>query len=201
MRLEINGHIDAASEFWGTVLDEALTLWVDKIAADNPDMKEMFDKVEAVDITEMSAVMRFKLEGIEEWQQIATDNHAEIPELLTVTVETDEHGNILTDTVKDNDGDSDYSDIEALIAAGLHKQELEPADSIYSAGELTEVAGYYIGDYRISISTDTEGQVVVHAEELNWQGDSRLVAETVFPADQLATIKQHYLELAEATAE
>ena len=200
MRLEINGHIDT-DEFVGTVLDEAFTLWADKIAADNPDMQEMFEKVEAVDITELTAVMRFKLEGIEDWQQIATDNHAEIPELLTVTVETDEQGNILTDTVKDNDGDSDYSDIEALIAAGLHKRELKPADSIYTAGELTEVAGYYIGDYRISISTDTEGQVVVHAEELNWQGDGRLVAETVFPADQLATIKQHYLELAEATAE
>lgn len=199
MRLEINGHIDAdeMQETFG----KALELWADKIAADNPDMKEMLDKVEDVDITEMSAVLRFKVEGIADWQVITTDNHAEIPELLTVTVETDEQGNILTDTVTDNDGNSDYSDIEALIAAGLHKQELKPADSIYTAGELTEVAGYYIGDYRISISTDTEGQVVVHAEELNWQGDGRLVAETVFPADQLATIKQHYLELAEATAE
>ena len=199
MRQEINGHIEAdeMQETFG----KALELWVDKIAADSPEMKEMFGKVEAVDITELTAVRRFKLEGIEEWQQIATDNHAEIPELLTVSVETDEQGNILTDTVTDNDGNSDYSDIEALIAAGLHKQELKPADSIYSAGELTEVAGYYIDDYRISISTDTEGQVVVHAEELNWQGDGRLVAETVFPADQLATIKQHYLELAEATAE
>ncbi|MDT2783180.1 hypothetical protein P7G87_00565 [Enterococcus asini] len=199
MRVEITGHIDAdeMQETFG----KALELWADKIAADNPDMKEMLDKVEDVDITEMSAVLRFKVEGIADWQVITTDNHAEIPELLTVTVETDEQGNILTDTVKDNDGDSDYSDIEALIAAGLHKQELKPADSIYTAGELTEVAGYYIGDYRISISTDTEGQVVVHAEELNWQGDGRLVAETVFPADQLDKIKQHYLELAEATAE
>lgn len=199
MRLEINGHID--TDEMQETFGKALELWADKIAADNPDMKEMLDKVEDVDITEMSAVLRFKVEGIADWQVITTDNHAEIPELLTVTVETDEQGNLLTDTVTDNDGDSDYSDIEALIAAGMHKQELKPADSIYTAGELTEVAGYYIGDYRISISTDTEGQVVVHAEELNWQGDSRLVAETVFPADQLATIKQHYLELAEATAE
>lgn len=199
MRLEITGHIDEFN--MQETVGEALKLWMDKIAADNPDMKEMFEKVEAVDITELTAVMRFKLEGIEEWQQIATDNHAEIPELLTVTVETDEQGNILTDTVKDNDGDSDYSDIEALIAAGLHKQELKPADSIYSAGDLSEVAGYYIGDYRISVCIDATDQVVVQAEERNWQGDSRLVAETVFPADQLDKIKQHYLELAEATAE
>lgn len=198
MKMEINGHIDAAGEFADTVLDDAITLWADKIAADNPDMKEMFEKVEAVDITELTAVMRFKLEGIDDWQQIATDNHAEIPELLTVKVETDEQGNILTDTVTDNDGDSDYNDIEALITAGLPKQ-LESAETIYSEGELTEKAGYYIGGYRISVCTDALNQVVVQAEELNWQGDSRLVAETVFPADQLDSIKQHYLELAEAT--
>ena len=198
MRLEINGHIDAAGEFADTVLDDAMTLWANKIAADNPDMKEMFEKVEAVDITELTAVLRFKLEGIDDWQQITTDNHEGIPELLTVKVETDEQGNILTDTVTDNDGDSDYNDIEALIAAGLPKQ-LESAETIYSEGELTEKAGYRIGDYRISVCTDELDQVVVQAEELNWQGDTRLVAETVFPADQLDKIKQHYLELAEAT--
>lgn len=196
MRMEITGHVEAdeMQETFG----KALELWADKIAADNPDMKEMLDKVEAVDITEMSAVMRFKLEGIEDWQQIATDNHSEIPELLTVKVETDEQGNILTDTVTDNDGDSDYNAIEALIAAGLPKQ-LESAETIYSDGELTEKAGYRIGDYRISVCTDELDQVVVQAEELNWQGDTRLVAETVFPEGNLETIKQHYLELAEAT--
>lgn len=196
MRMEITGHVEAdeMQETFG----KALELWADKIAADNPDMKEMLDKVEAVDITEMSAVLRFKLEGIADWQQITTDNHSEIPELLTVKVETDEQGNILTDTVTDNDGDSDFNEIEALIAAGLPNQ-LEPADTVYSDGELTEKAGYRIGDYRISVCTDELDQVVVQAEELNWQGDTRLVAETVFPEGNLETIKQHYLELAEAT--
>lgn len=199
MRMEITGQLNP--EYFEDAADNTLQLWLKKINKDNPDMATAMEGVEELQITAMTVDFAFKLKDSDEWQVITTDNHAEIPELLIVKAEVDERGHVIADTVTDNDGDSDYSDIEALIAAGLHKQELKPADSIYTAGELTEVAGYYIGDYRISISTDTEGQVVVHAEELNWQGDSRLVAETVFPADQLATIKQHYLELAEATAE
>lgn len=199
MRMEITGQLNP--EYFEDAADNTLQLWLKKINKDNPDMATAMEGVEELQITAMTVDFAFKLKDSDEWQVITTDNHAEIPELLIVKAEVDERGHVIADTVTDNDGDSDYSDIEALIAAGLHKQELKPADSIYTAGELTEVAGHYIGDYRISISTDTEGQVVVHAEELNWQGDSRLVAETVFPADQLATIKQHYLELAEATAE
>lgn len=198
MRLEITGNVEAfeMQETFG----KALELWVDKIAADNPDMKEMFEKVEAVDITELTAVMRFKLEGIDDWQQITTDNHEGIPELLTVKVETDEHGNILTDTVTDNDGDSDYNDIEAIIAAGT-VGERKPVASMYEAGELELQEDYGFGNIEINVLIDPECQVVVQALEFNFQYDVTLIAEAVFPADQLDSIKQHYKELEEATAE
>lgn len=196
MKLEITGHIDAAGEMRET-FGKALELWADKIAADNPDMKEMLDKVEAVDITELSAVLRFKLEGIEDWQQITTDNHEGIPELLTVKVETDEQGNILTDTVTDNDGDSDFNEIEALIAAGSAGKR-KPVTTMYDGISLDWKEEFDFGDIEIDILTDLEGQVVVQAVEFDDEYNDTLIAETVFPADQLEKIIAHYRELKEA---
>lgn len=200
MKIEITGHINAVDEFARTVLDDALGLWVDKIAADNPDMKEMLDKVVDVDITELTAVLRFKLEGIEEWQQITTDNHEGIAELLTVKVETDEKGNLLTDTVTDNDGNSDFNEFEALIAAGVSGKR-KPVATMYDGVELQWQEEYHFDaqNLEIDILTDPEGQVVVQAVEFNEQCDATLVAEAVFPADELEKIKQHYAELEEAT--
>lgn len=196
MRMEITGQLNP--EYFEDAADNTLQLWLKKINKDNPDMATAMESVEELQITAMTVDFAFKLKDSDEWQVITTDNHAEIPELLIVKAEVDECGHVVADTLTDNDGNSDFNDIEALITAGLPKQ-LESAETIYSEGELTEKAGYYIGGYRISVCTDALDQVVVQAEELNWQGDSRLVAETVFPADQLDKIKQHYLELAEAT--
>lgn len=198
MRLEITGHLDAAEEFADTVLDGALTLWVNKIAKDNPDMGGMLEKVEAVDVTSLTAEMRFKLEDNEDWQVITTDNHEGIPELLTVTVETDEQGNLLTDTVSDNDGESNFNELEAMIAKGISK-EYTPVISAYSEQELYYKASHKIDDYWVYIYTDNEDKVVVQASEVNWQGDTRLIAEVVFPEDQLGSILAHYKELAEVS--
>ena len=197
MRLEIKGHLDATEEFADTVLDDALTVWVKKIAKDNPDMNGMLEKVEAVEITSLTAEMCFKLEDNEDWQIITTDNHEGIPELLTVTVETDEQGNLLTDSVKDNDGDSGFNEIEALIAAG-NATDLKPAKTAYDGVELEYKEEFDFGNIAVYILTDPDNQVVVQANEFNVFHDTRLVAEAVFPQEKLADIIAHYRELKEA---
>lgn len=196
MRLEITGNVEP----WAmeNTIEDSLELWFEKLLADNQEMAEVFAKVEGIKFTSIALDMCFKLEGNDEWQVITTDNHAEIPELLTVKVATDEHGHIITDSVTDNDGDSDYSEFEAIIAAGA-TGEHKPVASMYEAGELELQEDYDFGNIEIDVLIDPECQVVVQALEFNFQYDVTLIAEAVFPADQLNSIKQHYLELAEAT--
>lgn len=202
MRLEITGHLDAEAEFADTVLDDALTLWVNKIAKDNPDMRGMLEKVEAVDVTSLTAEMRFKLEDIEDWQQITTDNHEGIPELLTVKVETDEHGNLLADTVSDNDGNSDFNDFDALIARGLPTEQ-KAVESKYSSDDLLHKEHVILSDsHWVDISVDAADNVVVQAWHCDMEGamSQTLIAEVAFPPESLDEVLSHYNELAVSVA-
>lgn len=195
MRLEITGKIDAGNLDY--IVGEALDAWFDKLGKDNPAITEA---LEDADVLASAITIDFLLkpEGVDEWQVITTDNHEGIPELLVVKAETDEEGNLLLESVKDNDGESEFNEIEALIAAGVPAEHKSVA-TIYEDAELLHHELFDFEDICINILTDPDGQVVVQATEVNWQGDHRLIAETVFDAEQLENIIEHYRELKEAT--
>lgn len=195
MRLEITGKIDAGN--LDQIVGKALEAWFDKLGKDNPAVMEA---LEDADVLASSLTIDFLLkpEGEDEWQVITTDNHEGIPELLVVKAETDEEGNLLLESVKDNDGESEFNEIEALIAAGVPSERKSIA-TIYEETELIHHELFDFEDICINILTDPDGQVVVQATEVNWQGDHRLIAETVFDAEQLENITEHYRELKEAT--
>lgn len=195
MRLEITGKIDAGN--LDQIVGKALEAWFDKLGKDNPAITEA---LEDADVLASAITIDFLLkpEGSDEWQVITTDNHEGIPELLVVKAETDEEGNLLLESVKDNDGESEFNEIEALIAAGV-PSDRKSVVTIYEDAELIHHELFDFGDICINILTDSDGQVVVQATEVNWQGDHRLIAETVFDAEQLENIIEHYRELKEAT--
>lgn len=195
MRLEITGKIDAGN--LDQIVGKALEAWFDKLGKDNPAITEA---LEDADVLASAITIDFLLkpEGEDEWQVITTDNHEGIPELLVVKAETDEEGNLLLESVKDNDGESEFNEIEALIAAGV-PSDRKSVVTIYEDAELIHHELFDFGDICINILTDSDGQVVVQATEVNWQGDHRLIAETVFPPDQMDKIIDHYEELKEAT--
>lgn len=195
MRLEITGKIDAGN--LDQIVGKALEAWFDKLGKDNPAITEA---LEDADVLASAITIDFLLkpEGEDEWQVITTDNHEGIPELLVVKAETDEEGNLLLESVKDNDGESEFNEIEAMIAAGV-PSDRKSVVTIYEDAELIHHELFDFGDTCINILTDPDGQVVVQATEVNWQGDHRLIAETVFDAEQLENIIEHYRELKEAT--
>jgi hypothetical protein len=196
MRLEITGKFDI--EELESAVDTSLDVWLKKLEEDNPEMRAMLKKIDDAKISSVTVDMQFKLEDEDEWQVITTDNHEGIPELLVVKAETDEEGNLLLESVKDNDGDSEFNEIEALIAAGAPSERKSVA-TIYEDADLIHHELFDFGDTSINILTDPDSQVVVQATEVNWQGDHRLIAETVFPTEQLENIIEHYRELKEAT--
>lgn len=196
MRLEITGKLDI--EELESAVDTSLDVWLKKLEEDNPEMRAMLKKIDDAKISSVTVDMQFKLEDEDEWQVITTDNHEGIPELLVVKAETDEEGNLLLESVKDNDGESEFNEIEALIAAGA-PSDRKSVVTIYEDAELLHHELFDFGDICINILTDSDGQVVVQATEVNWQGDHRLIAETVFDAEQLENIIEHYRELKEAT--
>lgn len=195
MRLEITGKIDAGN--LDQIVGKALEAWFDKLGKDNPAITEA---LEDADVLASAITIDFLLkpEGEDEWQVITTDNHEGIPELLVVKAETDEEGKLLLESVKDNDGESEFNEIEAMIAAGV-PSDRKSVVTIYEDAELIHHELFDFGDTCINILTDSDGQVVVQATEVNWQGDHRLIAETVFDAEQLENIIEHYRELKEAT--
>lgn len=195
MRLEITGKIDAGN--LDQIVGKALEAWFDKLGKDNPAITEA---LEDADVLASAITIDFLLkpEGEDEWQVITTDNHEGIPELLVVKAETDEEGNLLLESVKDNDGESEFNEIEAMIAAGV-PSDRKSVVTIYEDAELLHHELFDFGDICINILTDSDGQVVIQATEVNWQGDHRLIAETVFDAEQLENIIEHYRELKEAT--
>lgn len=195
MKLEITGRIDA--DAIEKTIAKALEAWLDKLAQDNPDIAEALEDSE-VKASSITVDFLLKPEGAEEWQVLTTDNHKDIPELLVVKAETDKYGNLLLDSVKDNDGDSEFNEIEALIAAGIPSERKSVA-TVYEETELIHHELFDFGDICVDILTDSDGQTVVQATEVNWQGDRRLIAETVFPKEELGNIIDHYRELKEAT--
>lgn len=203
MRLEITGTV-SPFELQKTV-DEAIYVWLKKVQDDNPVVAEMLENDVDTIFTSVTIDLAFGVEETGDWSVLTTDNHEGIPELLVVKAETDDEGNLVWDSVKDNEGDSLFNELEALIAAGLKsdrpKVESKFTDVIPDSGvETVELLGGVDIDIFIA-----EGHTVVQAYELNTDSsnpdESKLIAEVTFPEEEFDSILKHYQELAEITAE
>lgn len=197
MRIEIKGNIP--SFCLQDVIEEAVEAWFTKLSADNPEIAEGLNGAEAINVTGFTVDLAFKIAGVAEPQVLTTDNHEGIPELLVVTAETDSQGNLLWESVKDNDGDSLFSEAEALIATGLTGRR-EDIVSDYLDTEFHKVE-------RVRIDSDTFVDIMKSQEETvvqvydSAQPYFKLFAEVAFPVEEYDNLVTHYKKLAEVTAE
>lgn len=197
MRLEIKGKI--AEWDLQETLDEAFKLWKTKIREDSPEMASAFTEVEDVYFTKVTVDIGFKVKGIDELQVITTDNHEDIPELLVVTAETDEEGNLLWDSVKDNDENSLFTEAEALIASGMSGIRKEIV-SDYLDTETLAVTNIVIDSETTVAIFKTVEETVVQARD-NAKPYMPLFAEVAFPLEEYDKLVEHYQQLAEVVAE
>lgn len=197
MRLEIKGKFEA-DDIQSTV-EDAVGVWIKKLESDNPEMKETFKQVENLYATSVTVDLTFKMAGVAEPQVLTTDNHEGIPELLVVTAETDDKGNLLWDSVKDNDGDSLFTEAEALIATGLSSSRKE-IDSNYLDTEFHAATSINIDSATVVDIYRTAEETVVHARDLT-EPYKPLFAEVAFPLEEYDKLVEHYQQLAEVVAE
>ena len=197
MRLEIKGKI-VPFDLKGT-LEEVLELWATKIMEDNPEMAAAFTEIEDVYFTKVTVDIGFKVKGNDDLQVITTDNHEGIPELLVVTAETDDKGNLLWDSVKDNDGDSLFTEAEALIASGLSSSRKEIV-SDYLDKEFHAVTRIVVDNATTVDIFKTTEETVVQARDTT-KPHTPLFAEVTFPLEEYGKLVEHYQQLAEVVAE
>lgn len=198
MRLEITGNISALQ--LQEVVAEAYDKWVEKMIADNPEMDDLMTHADAK-ITGVTVDFQFKPESTTDWQVLTTDNHEGIPEVLVVTAETDDEGNLMWDTVKDNDGDSNFSEVEAIITAGTQgitdKPEIE---SVYAdkIPVKADVYSMFNGNTVNVIKLEDETVVQVYVlQDTAKHSEPKLISEVAFPLEAYSELSAHYAELAE----
>ena len=198
MRLEITGNISALQ--LQEVVAEAYDKWVEKMIADNPDMDDLMTHADAK-ITGITVNFQFKPESTTDWQVLTTDNHEGIPEVLVVTAQTDEAGNLLWDTVKDNDGDSNFSEVEALNTAGTNSIADKPEiQSVYADKQLVNSAVYSMFNGTTVNVIQTADETVVQAyvlQDTAKHSEPKLISEVAFPLETYSELTAHYAELAE----
>lgn len=198
MRLHIKGHMESGRSI-GKAVGDAFEQWLLKLKSDNPELKDQLENAIGLEATDVTVDFKFMLEGSEDWQVITTDNHSELPELLVVEAETDEEGKLLWDTVKDNDGNSNFNEVEAMITA---KQIKDIADMPVIKGEFGIVPQSVIAfpneKFCVTIGKSNHvGYIGVHVTRYNsgQAGFTDLIGEVEYQADQFDKVKKHYQEL------
>lgn len=148
--------------------------YLQKLSEDDPEAyASLTANLESEVVLEFTVNLAYKLRGQDELQLMTTDplgeGHAE---QLVVTAEVDADGKLLFDSIKDNDEESEFSTIEALIAEGL-PDKFEQIDSQYYSDELVEEAEITVSDMTVAIFTTLDNSKVV----VQYQQDNALIAE------------------------
>lgn len=194
MRLEITGKIEETEV--ERTLGAAIGKWMLKLQSDNAELMDQFEQLEGAHFTKITADVAFTFAGQTEPQVITTDNHEGIPELLVVTAETDDDGKLIWDSVKDNDGDSLFTEVEAAVAAGLPKEFEEIESALMETATLHIVGTVEVADYLVTVLLNEGSQTVLQITK-----DGKLISETFYEGTEEAhTLLQHYQELAKVLA-
>lgn len=171
--------------------------YLQRLKEDSP---EVYSKLEqdshSLILLQVQVDLGFKVAGTEEVQMLTTDVRGkDLPELLTVTATIKEDGSLDFGSVKDNDEQSNFTDVEALIAQGL-PTEFKAVQSNYYSDELQEAAGFKVGNFEIEIylTLDNETAVIWYITE------NKIVQEIELPITEEQTIEaviDHYKQLTE----
>lgn len=197
MQLKIDSKAPLVTADLNHTVQSVANTYLQKLKEDSP---EVYSKLEqdsqSLILLQVQVDLGFKVAGTEEVQMLTTDVRGkDLPELLTVTATIREDGSLDFGSVRDNDEQSNFTDVEALIAQGL-PTEFKAVESKYYSDELQEAAGFKVGNFEIEIylTLDNETAVIWYITE------NKIVQEIELPITEEQTIEaviDHYKQLTE----
>lgn len=197
MQLKIDSKAPLVTADLNHTVQSVANTYLHRLKEDSP---EVYSKLEqdsqSLILLQVQVDLGFKVAGTEEVQMLTTDVRGkDLPELLTVTATIKEDGSLDFGSVKDNDEQSNFTDVEALIAQGL-PTEFKAVQSNYYSDELQEAAGFKVGNFEIEIylTLDNETAVIWYITE------NKIVQEIELPITEEQTIEaviDHYKQLTE----
>ncbi|WP_288393683.1 hypothetical protein [uncultured Vagococcus sp.] len=197
MQLKIDSKAPLVTADLNHTVQSVANTYLQKLKEDSP---EVYSKLEqdsqSLILLQVQVDLGFKVAGTEEVQMLTTDVRGkDLPELLTVTATIREDGSLDFGSVKDNDEQSNFTDVEALIAQGI-PTEFKAVESNYYSDELQEAAGFKVGNFEIEIylTLDNETAVIWYITE------NKIVQEIELQITEEHTIEaviDHYKQLTE----
>lgn len=197
MKIKIDSTAPLVTADLNGAVQTVANTYLDKLKADSPDTYSMLQQdSQSLIVLQVQVDLGFKVEGSEELQLLTTDVRGqEVPELLTVTATIKEDGSLDFGSVKDNDQQSNFSDVEALIAQGLPKN-FEAVESNHYSDELQEVTNVSVGNFDIEIYLTLDSKTAV----VWYITDNKIVQEIELLITEEQTVEsiiQHYKQLTE----
>lgn len=197
MQLKIESKAPLVTADLNHAVQSVANTYLQKLKEDSP---EVYSKLEqdsqSLILLQVQVDLGFKVAGTEEVQMLTTDVRGkDLPELLTVTATIKEDGSLDFGSVTDNDSESNFSDIEALIATGLPK-EFKAVESNYYSDELQEVTAVKVRDFDIEIYLTLDNGTAV----IWYITDNKIVQEIELPITEeqsIESIIDYYKQLSE----
>lgn len=197
MQLKIDSKAPLVTADLNHAVQSVANTYLQKLKEDSP---EVYSKLEqdsqSLILLQVQVDLGFKVAGTEEVQMLTTDVRGnDLPELLTVTATIKEDGSLDFGSVTDNDSESNFSDIEALIAKGLPK-EFTAIESNYYSDELQEVTAVKVRDFDIEIYLTLDNETAV----IWYITDNKIVQEIELPITEeqsIESIIDYYKQLSE----
>lgn len=197
MQLKIDSKAPLVTADLNHTVQSVANTYLQKLKEDSPEVYSQLEQdSQSLILLQVQVDLGFKVAGTEEVQMLTTDVRGkDLPELLTVTATIREDGSLDFGSVKDNDEQSNFTDVEALIAQGL-PTEFKAVESNYYSDELQEAAGFKVGNFEIEIylTLDNETAVIWYITE------NKIVQEIELPITEEQTIEaviDHYKQLTE----
>lgn len=188
MRVELKGKFYNMQDVEDAIT-KALTPLFERIKQENP---KLLNAIEDGFMTDVNLVLNFELEGQPEPTVLTVDHHG-TPEMLVIKAEFDEEGNMIEQS--DNEKESEFTEVEALIAQGL-PTEFAAIESKYCSDQLFELEEYQIKDMTVALFhtgdlSEETGVIVVQ-----YQQDNKLIQEIEVPWSEREKLQLYFQELA-----
>lgn len=141
---------------------------------------ELSAQIEEAYISYAEFNFQFKIKGSNDLQEITVNHHGE-PELLTVIVDVDKDGKIVT--LEDNEEESLYSDTLVKIMKGNLQKEFKEIESILSIDDLVQHDEITCRDFLIKFYDDPINESTVWVQffqESEFDGEFKLIQEVKY---------------------
>lgn len=194
MQIKVDMSKNTGATDVNSIISQVLEVYLAKLSEDSPEAFEQLAGGEVV--TGLTVDIGFKVAGQSELQVLSVDPHGtEHQEMLVVTAETDEQGELIWDKVTDNDEVSLFSDIEVMIAEGV-PTDFTAIESNYYSDQLEEVGAVNLKEYEVEvyINLDSAEDTVV----VWYSADNKLISEveiTLKDGQTAEDVLAHYQQL------